>query len=79
MDDDCDGAVDLDDNDCFVCQAAGDCNDQNACTIDFCTPMGMCVNMMLPNCCTMDSQCNDNDACTADSLVDAVEAHVQAQ
>ena len=59
IDDDCDGATDLDDGDCTDCLVDAECNDNNPCTGDSCT-LGVCENQALAN----GSVCNDGFYCT---------------
>lgn len=41
------------------------CDDQNACTVDTCSPGG-CRNVAPAGCCTSDQQCGDGNPCTDD-------------
>lgn len=56
IDDDCDG---LTDEDCLVCEQDSDCDDDNPCTIDFCTNKE-CHHASFPQ----DTPCSDNKPCT---------------
>src|SRR5262249_3281904 len=46
---------------------APNCNDNNACTIDTCSPASGCVNTPIPGCtaCNTNADCNDSNPCTA--------------
>ena len=59
VDNDCDGATDIDDNGCQECQVAGQCDDGNPCTDDLCVDF-VCS---YPN---NSDPCDDLDACTMD-------------
>jgi len=51
---------------------AGDCDDNNACTVDGCVPDveaasgGACVHTPIVGCCLSDASCEDGNPCTAD-------------
>ncbi len=62
-DDDCDGLTDLEDPECYDCQAASECDDNNQCTSDDCN-WGVCEHTLLPD----GTGCDDGAWCTtADS------------
>ncbi|MCC6625708.1 MAG: hypothetical protein IT385_31020 [Deltaproteobacteria bacterium] len=52
--------------------AAGDCDDNDPCTVDGCAPDGAsatggaCTHTPIPGCCLSDASCEDGNACTAD-------------
>ncbi|MCH8345253.1 MAG: hypothetical protein IH983_14885 [Planctomycetes bacterium] len=48
---------------CRECQFNGDCNDFNACTVDTCDPIGVCINTPIDPAVF----CDDADACTVDT------------
>jgi concanavalin A-like lectin/glucanase superfamily protein/cohesin domain-containing protein/slime mold repeat-containing protein len=51
-----------------TCTVAGDCDDDNACTVDACEA-GTCSSIYTPTpgCCTSSPQCDDANACTVDT------------
>lgn len=52
------------------CITASDCNDDNACTTDWCE-LGSCNNEQDdPLCCAKDADCDDNNACTTQACVE---------
>ena len=53
-----------------------DCDDQNPCTTDSCSPTG-CVHVPNPACaaCDQDSDCDDGDRCSADRCYNGVCGH----
>jgi len=56
LDNDCDGETD---EGCIECQNDADCQDQNSCTIDFCSEQS-CHHSPFPD----NTWCDDGDACT---------------
>jgi len=80
-DNDCDGAIDLDDNNCVACQFNSDCDDGNQCTEDICIS-GICENNPLSggSCddglyCTVNDYC-DNGVCKGGGLMDCNDDNV---
>ena len=65
-DEDCDGKVDLEDEDCYECQADAECNDDNPCTDDTCD-LGVCRRTPRENGAGCDDGqfCNGADTCQA--------------
>lgn len=49
------------------CTSTAECDDNNACTTDFCDEFGDCSNKVKPGCCVANTDCNDGSACTTDS------------
>ncbi|MCB9788120.1 MAG: hypothetical protein H6744_15670 [Deltaproteobacteria bacterium] len=54
------------------CITANDCDDDNACTTDWCE-LGTCNNEQDdPLCCASNEDCDDDNACTTESCVDSL-------
>jgi hypothetical protein len=50
------------------CQAAADCDDKNACTMDSCNQTTKtCINTKINNCCLTVAECDDGNVCTTDT------------
>ncbi|MEE2779117.1 MAG: C-type lectin domain-containing protein [Myxococcota bacterium] len=47
------------------CEVAGDCADQNPCSVDSCVD-GFCAYEVIEECCIASSECADGDLCTED-------------
>jgi hypothetical protein len=66
IDDDCDGAADGQDTDCYECFDPADCDDANPCTDDDCVG-GVCYNTNNTDPCDDGDPCTMNDTCSGGS------------
>ena len=46
--------------------SATECNDNNACTMDYCNAVSGCGHNLIAGCCVADLECDDGDPCTFD-------------